>query len=329
MTLTGGWAKLSLQLKLTLTLFLVVCHANSNDKGKKRIAVIGGGISGTFFTKYLTDYDIHDSSCMLESITVFDPYAVNPPTNEDTTYPKVSPQYTSLTPDGTKGQQGSRVSSVTLSDGTIVELGASIIFGGNQLTTEMIGGDDELEMKAPFFPGYTKQAQEQKEDNIWPELPTGMGIYDYSDQHHLWSLITSNLTKNEVQKKLLWKYNLDLYRVNRATDRALTSFSQIYNLLADKESIFDSPDEIWKRVGLLPLTRISLDDYLDSIGVSTSTSWWKDAISYLTGFEKMGQVREELLDSMNICNNNKVNDEMTGKRIESRYLFKIHSYTQR
>jgi Prenylcysteine lyase len=40
----------------------------------KKIAVIGGGISGSFFTKYMVD---HDPECKLESITIFESFPLN------------------------------------------------------------------------------------------------------------------------------------------------------------------------------------------------------------------------------------------------------------
>ena len=175
----------------------------------------------------------------------------------------------------------------------------------------MIENDDKLNMREPFFTGNKKQYQEQHEDNVLSDLPKGMGIYDGS---HSWSLITSNMTKKEVTKSMLWKYNFDLYRVDRATTRALDSFRQIYALLEDDSTIFESPDILWDKVGLLPLTKTSFDEHLDSIGVSKSVSWWKDYLASMLSQEKMGDIRRELLDSMNMCNNNKANDQMTGEQ---------------
>ena len=66
----------------------------------KRVAIIGGGVSGTFAAKYLADYD---EDCDVESITIFDPMPIGEPV-------KVNQQ---------QGEdwQGSRVASLQLDDG--------------------------------------------------------------------------------------------------------------------------------------------------------------------------------------------------------------------
>ena len=42
----------------------------SKQMQRKKIAIIGGGISGTFVTKYLIDYDVNCTT--LDTITIFD-----------------------------------------------------------------------------------------------------------------------------------------------------------------------------------------------------------------------------------------------------------------
>lgn len=75
-----------------------------------RIGVIGGGISGSFASKYLVDYD---DECSLEELTIFDPNPLGKIiTKDDVPDPK---------------WQGSRVGTYRLGDGRIVELGASVI----------------------------------------------------------------------------------------------------------------------------------------------------------------------------------------------------------
>eukprot|EP00578_Thalassiosira_sp_NH16_P011941 CAMPEP_0181108696 /NCGR_PEP_ID=MMETSP1071-20121207/17771_1 /TAXON_ID=35127 /ORGANISM="Thalassiosira sp., Strain NH16" /LENGTH=127 /DNA_ID=CAMNT_0023192323 /DNA_START=352 /DNA_END=736 /DNA_ORIENTATION=+ len=53
-------------------------------------------------------------------------------------------------------RQGSRVSSITMADGTSIELGASIIFSGNERQRAHIAGDDadpNLERAEQLSPG--------------------------------------------------------------------------------------------------------------------------------------------------------------------------------
>ena len=129
-----------------------------------KVAIIGGGISGTFTAKYLAEYDVnHQSSsngsgrdCLLDEIVVYD---VSPPptgftndednddrsttdSNEDTEEPTTKKLQLSSEP-RPSNYQGSRVSSIKLQDGSVVELGASIIYNGNKLVVDMIDNDPD------------------------------------------------------------------------------------------------------------------------------------------------------------------------------------------
>ena len=126
-------------------LALLLLHHPSNAY---KIAIIGGGISGTFSAKYLAEYDVNHRStpgdtrdCLLDEIDVYD---VSPPPFADTHAEKISEdgvqmQSSSADPRPTN-YQGSRVSSITLQDGSVVELGASIIYEGNRLVIDMMNG---------------------------------------------------------------------------------------------------------------------------------------------------------------------------------------------
>jgi Prenylcysteine lyase/NAD(P)-binding Rossmann-like domain len=85
-----------------LVLALVVIECTNSGRvwlaSAKKIAVIGAGISGSFVSHYLSEYDTH---CQATGIDVY---------------------Y-----DDSSSSQGSRVSSFKLPDGRIVELGASIL----------------------------------------------------------------------------------------------------------------------------------------------------------------------------------------------------------
>jgi hypothetical protein len=244
----------------------IVDASDSGEKDStKRIAIIGGGISGSFTAKYLSDYD---DECLLD-ITIFEP-------------PKDSKN------------QGSRVSSLTLDDGTVVERGASIIFEGNKLVSDMIDGDDELEKIDP-------QASSS-------DVNDGLGVYS-GDAINPFPLLLTNMTSSEQTKTMLWRYNLDLWRINQATKDALKSFYLLYDLLDSnhERTFFDSPNDVWKAIGLSYHASVSFDEYLDSIGVSSNIAWWKKLIGY------QGLARSELYTGMNSCNNNQVNSQMTGE----------------
>ena len=247
---------------------------DEKDAPYSRIAIIGGGIGGTFAAKYLSDYD---DKCLLD-ITLFNP-------------------------DESPGDQGSRVSSFALDDGTMIELGASIIFEGNRLVNEMIDGDDELVKTKPHSPG------PERNDSDRDDVKTGMGVYN-GDSEKPFSLLMANMTPAEIKKTLLWRYNMDLWRMNRATNNALDSFNLIYDLLDSKHvsTFFESPNDVWRAVGLAHAASVSFDEYLDSIGIASSISWLRKLLS------DQGVMRSELYTAMNICNNNQINSQMTGEK---------------
>lgn len=282
-------------MKLTfigLNTFLILtasrrCSSESleREENPRSVAIIGSGVGGSFTAKYLADYD---SSCSLD-ITIFDASSV-------------------------EGEQGSRVSSLTLEDGSTIELGASIIFGGNKLVQEMIDGDDTLQRTAPHSPGSNK---EKKTDE---SVRKGMGIFDgNSDIGNPWALLVANMSSNEVKKMLIFRYNLDLWRINRATQSALSSFNMIYDLLDSRHesTFFDSPNDIWRATGLAYAASVSFNDLLDKIGVANVIPWWRHI------FGNQGSVRSELYTAINLCNNNQSNDQISGM-YPKKFLYFLH-----
>ena len=115
---------------------------------------------------------------------------------------------------------------------------------------------------------------------------------------------------------------------------AFKSFQKIYRLLEDQEddqSFFDSPDDLWKAVGLLDMTRLSFDEYLSQIGVSggnkvdPSASWWDASHEALLAYlmplldwfrnwilPSRGNLRKEICESININNYNQNNGRLNG-----------------
>lgn len=250
-------------------------EAKSTSKEEQiKIAIIGGGVSGNFAAKYLSDYD---TKCLFD-ITIFEA----PPDNVN--------------------DQGSRVASSILKDGTIVELGASIIYDGNKLVNEMISGDENLEKDTPHSPGRELSNEEKS------QLRKGMALFQGLEQEKKWAFNTANMASDEIISLFKYRYNIDLYKVRKATNQALESFNLIYDLLDSNHeaTFFDSPNDIWRAVGLSHAASVSYDDYLDYLGVSRHVSWWKRI------FGEQGILRSELHTAMNICNNNQLNSQMTG-----------------
>ena len=277
----------NLLLPLFLAFHLVAARSNSKESKPTRIAIIGGGISGSFVTKYLTDYDV---DCSLD-ITVFDP----PPSDNN---------------------QGSRVASYTLEDGTVIETGGSIIFEDNKLVNEMIegsvglvdenGNDQSLRKTLPHTDGV---------DSDDPEIRNGLGVYDGTTP---FPLLLTNMDDDAKTSTMLWRYNLDLFLVHKATEAALDSFKMIYEFLEntqDESTFFDSPNDVWEALGLSHLASVSFEEYLMELGVVAGTKWWttfKNLVRSPWLLGEQGEVQTELYEAINICNNNQINSEMTG-----------------
>eukprot|EP00978_Attheya_sp_CCMP212_P011962 scaffold29674_cov51-Attheya_sp.AAC.2 len=260
--------------------------SKEDDEKPRRVAIIGGGIGGSFAAKYLADYDV--SSCSLDSVVLFDP------TLDD----EIQETHAN------DSLQGGRVASVTLKDGTVVELGASVAYSGNRLLVEMIEGDpDSLTMGGPFHPGLGKQKMLDDRYNI-SEWRNGLGVYNGNGE---WPLIAAG-PDDHTKWQLFVRYNLDLLRIKRATNKALESFEQIYSLLdsMDPSTFFRSPDALWQEVGLWEYALQSFDQLLDSLWISKSTSLWRSFLPH------QGSLRDELLTAVNLCNYNQVNSKLNG-----------------
>lgn len=117
---------------------------------------------------------------------------------------------------------------------------------------------------------------------------------------------------------MIWRYNLDLYRVNSATESALEAFGKVYESLESlhPDSFLESPDSIWEGVGLGHVAHTSLEEYLDGIwvdkGGTGGVAWWRRLLLGWWGVEQ-GVLREEMYEAMNMVNNGKNNRQMTGK----------------
>ena len=274
-----------------------IAPAKTKDSRSRRVAIIGGGIGGSFVSKYLTDYD---ENCKIDAIDIFEPSPMSTAKSEA----GVAVTTSSLSSSEDIGEtrptwQGSRVSSVTLSDGTVVELGASIIYDGNKLAVEMLQGDANLSAGRPFYPGDQKAKSEEGKPQ-----KNGFGIYDGDGN---WLLNTAAFGSALARKLcLLWRYNIDLFRISSAASEAVNSFDLIYQLLDSHEPAtfaLDTPDDIWEAVGLRRLSLVSYGEFLDAIGVCRDElPWWRSILPF------QGCIRNELLSAVTI---NTYNQEVT------------------
>lgn len=258
----------------------------------KKIAVIGGGISGTFVTKYLTDYD---PLCTLESLTIFESYPVN-----DTIKSSCFSVASASANDNIQEEvseaaaQGSRVSTLELEDGTLVELGASVLYKGFFLVSDMIRNDGRLQIAPPFHSG--------KEDN---KLRSGMGIFNGNG---VWAVLTNVVPAALKGMQMLFRYSWDLVAVKKICTQAQEEFATVPAMLesTNPETFFDSPEDIWQSVKLSKAVHTSFDQLLDVIGVSTQRSWWRQYLPY------QGSLRQELLTAINLVNYNQDNTQVNG-----------------
>ena len=294
----------------------------STSSWARKVGIVGGGVSGTFAARYLADYDVDGGrggggegrGCKLDEIVVFD---VSPPPGaaadgDDAAADPARGRPTSSSSDPRPpARQGSRVASAALGDGSTVELGASIIYGGNRLVVEMMAADPEHLVKGePMNQG--KREPEDEEDDEEEEEPDGVGIYDGEGR---WALNTAglfpylppSLRKVAVGLYMAWRYNLDYLRLRRAVSGAVASFESIYLLLNDTSSdvgYFSSPADMWEASGLDGPSRVSYGELLDALGVSRCDGWFR-----LPG---SGCLRDELLAATTINTYNQDTDEMNG-----------------
>lgn len=200
--------------------------------------------------------------------------------------------------------QGSRVSHITLSDGTTIETGASIAFTGNKLVKQMADTDTSLSVVEPFFAN-----RKNKEESTSTEpSPDDFGIWSKTS-----SMIINTFGYPPwfTTLKFLYRYNIDLIRLSSLVTKALHSFDHIYEYLESDhpQTFFNSSNEMWKAVGLANLIPISFEEILDQIQVSSSPEtmpWWRRLLPY------QGNLREELLTAVNLCNYNQDNANLNG-----------------
>jgi prenylcysteine oxidase / farnesylcysteine lyase len=261
------------------------------------IAIIGGGISGSFVTKYLTDYD---PNCTIASITVYEPHPVQKVSvqksrnNNDITQESAKNNDTNYHHDW---PQGSRVSAIQLEDGTIVEVGASVLYRGFHHVIDMIRNDPTLIHGIPFHTGIN-----ETDHNLRP----GMGIYNGNGT---WPLLITSRSDYYTSMLLLLRYHWDLLKISKLSKQMQTAFATIPTLLNSHQenTFFESPDSIWRAVGLYHAVHMSFDHLLDAAHVSSGISWWKKRM-----LPFQGSIRDELLQAVNLVNYNQDNAHVNG-----------------
>lgn len=272
---------MNLFLLLQVVLLLQLFSATT----AKKIAIIGGGISGSFVANYLVEYD---PGCTLESITVFEPQFVNR---------TIQPNDDNNNNNNNEWEegQGSRVATLELPSGQKVELGASILFQNFHLVSEMIRKVGRLEICPPFHTSI-------EDDN----LRKGLGIYEGNGT---WSLRTSNGGPKILNKlQMAWRYNTDLVTMTRISQQMLNKFRMVPSLLSSlaSETFFDSPEDIWTSIGLVQSVHASFDALLDVLKLSSMVPWWKRLLP------QQGSLRSELLTAANLANYNQDNAHVNG-----------------
>ena len=314
----------------SIILYECLIFGGANSTGH-RIAVIGGGISGTFVTKYVSEYDVLEKAakdkCQVDEIVVYD---ISPPPSgfDDDSQQSQSDNNVKVLQSSSdprpENWQGSRVSSVSISD-SIIELGASIIYSGNQLVVEMMNADpDNLARDEPMGTGHQSDSTAGGK-----RAPHGIGVYHGNKE---WLLKTNTFANypSFLQKileplTLLWRYNLDYFRLQHAVKRAVHAFDIVYDLLSDTKNeltFFESPMHLWEAIGLRSAASVTFHELCDGLGLyrdpsletsqtsglETNNSWWNWR-AWLPG---MGCMRSELVTAMTINTYNADLNEMNG-----------------
>ena len=300
----------SLLLLLQSVIPVVSAHPNTNSHTDdiyqsyhhkttkpKSIAIIGGGISGTFLTKYLVDYDWNCT--ILDTITIFEPNPVVGPMRKDETKHSTKtmhpqhPQHQSSriatyemeinipidtdTDTNTDTNTDATTTTATASNNTTkitIEIGASILYRGFHHVMEMIQQDPQqtLQIGVPYTTGNTYIDQQIQD-------PTSMGMY-HGDGIWKLLLVTSLLPKYWWNYYLVLRYSWDLVTVSNICQSIQQQYNRLPYLFNQTHDYFmDSPRDIWESLQLYdPYITTSFDFYLDTRGISpysttgTSTS---------------------------------------------------------
>ena len=182
----------------------------------------------------------------------------------------------------------------------MVEVGASIAYTGNKLLKDVADLDPELTLVPPFATSSNEMDEEA--------LPKGFGIWNGRSSSKF--LLNAGATNPSwlSQMKILYRYNIDILRLQSAVNKALKSFNLIYDHLESShtKSFYDTAHDMWEAIGLSSLAQLSFNEFLDQIFISSDLPWWRKLLPY------QGNLRKELLEAVNLCNYNQNNDNLNG-----------------
>ena len=290
-----------------------------------RVAVIGGGITGTFFAKYLADLEPTTGSCSLMSLTLFDQsndgelssdrggYINN---NSSSSSNRNTDESRKKTPDGSSYQ----IATYLLHDADGLDQHQQL------LAVEVGSVTSDIALSRHHSPLLLDMAQKGKltlqhsmKTKIEEVLLDSIGsvLLRYSVDK---TLIPSSLSHSEEEaassfftslKSWLYfppivrRYFIDWYVISRLVSKVNTKKLRASELLFSEKYIPSSPMELWSRVDLNVGGGLSLDELCDNLMIPDdkrateerrSISWREWLISSITGgVVSQGSIRSEIL----------------------------------
>jgi hypothetical protein len=236
----------------------------------QRIAIIGGGIAGSFVAKYLTDLEkvaVGDSGCSIQSLTLF-----------------------------TRGDHKHSDST----DGVFGIMEADTRFASNLFADKYVELGHAL-LSEQLFPLVSEMA---KSGNLEREKPlesmsswTQKGFHGtvfHNGKGHIAFNATS--VSDSPWQAFVWRYSIDLYVVSRLASKLQSKLADAHQNLLNmhKEQFFyDSPNALWEDLGVQGLVRTPFNRLLDKYMVHEQLSWWR---KYLPIHQ--GSFRQEALSSI-------------------------------
>jgi prenylcysteine oxidase/farnesylcysteine lyase len=257
---------------------------------KKQIAIIGGGISGTFLAKYLVDYDVNCTT--FDTITIFEPDPVQGPirrkeeddrtvaSNNNNNNDRRNEKPNSSSPSSSHSHhQSSRIASyemeievnhtqsstnhnatstnnnttttnTTTKTKIIIEVGASILYQGFHHVMEMIQQNNDHPSLLPPLQIGVPYTTGNTTIDTYIHDPTSMGIYNGNGTWKV-LLVSSTVPIYLRNYYLLLRYSWDLITVSRLCQYVQKQYNRLPMLLNQTHDFFmDSPQQLWDHLQL-------------------------------------------------------------------------------